>query len=1661
MSTVFIKRYDAVNKHQIIVDDLFKQFMDSIIESPSKRQGRILIISADIGTDNPLETLFEGGGIGKTKVLEHMYKYYSNRASKSMPIPIIDMFEETTTFLIWAKIMANLLCLLNIDEKEAGDIFPSSINFLNSIKPDQDNIADDLSKKALKNFRHDIEINYEVIQEKVKQNSPCILFIDSFEYIDKEIKKILDEYKNKISKNSGKSGVIKARLKRFQHYNFSLFDDLKNDAHNGILDILTRIGISIVISGRVVKGFSHSEIDMSCRVGLLQDNEMQEYIEKVEEIAFDSSKHKELFDKIKHLTQSRPILVYIFFQLVRIQQEKEQRKPEDANKSIEGIISDVVEREIQDKNGFEKAIFSNLYNKTDKLLTSTVLYYMSIAEDGVSKKVLADFCDLGEKDYDFKELINQLTKWAYTKRKSLIDNLSDLKSYIDVFLKNIGIRIGEEEYRLHDEMVDLILKHHWASDLEGILDQKKKYLIDIVEAYRKHYLNDIPNEEARKKLREYLGYQLELAEVENALIGNARGKESQYFENVASEIAYRYISAIDEFPDHAARILNKATYFFEDKPFSSYKARILLLRIDHFLTISEFQNAELEIQRFEEELEKIDYKDIEFRWESIRAVLFAHKAQLNIWQGKIIKSKSDDADDAQENINTTKEYLQKSSRLAYRTGARATLAWTAHLWGWLFQRKGEFVESMNWHKKALNAAITSSSELLEEAKEYSYQGFETQYQISLLSKIIGRTLGNMVFTYKESGEIEESLFVSNLLLFFLSKQKNDSREEVRALIGNLISNILWGASLENTQKVAHILENIGDYEDENLQLSMANVNAVYKYKDIGINTYLNYYLPNEFEEAVKNLQEKDKNAVNESKAILEKYFDGLSTGEIKKKNLNYAKAFYQYGKSCLISINPIHDKVDYERARSSFENAKIISKEIGYKYLELEAMEALFTLSYLAQGEENSETKKCREEFKTSFFSYLPEWEYRVEEYQNQFFDEKIKAFINLDDVLYKDILAKFFTTEGNIIFNKSILDKNYKEDAETWKNWQEEMLKAFSSYNRMLHFSYLHNENRYTLSLNILYTRLEGIVKNKEKKLIQTLKDKIGDRDSSYFIKDTDFIKFSNILWKIMDIELDIAQVPIETEKELNKQKNIEESIVKGIFDLDSRGQFQKSLILTRSLLNHRLYNFNINYEGKGLFKDQALFHISEEIAIGNFNLCFNLLLNNKGGEINEVVVKFKKNKKLKEYLSKSQYNALEAGLNIMQLTSEYRNQEFWTIERFLEGELAFFISKKYHNSNQVSNEATSNSGIISKIMSEFEVNLNKIINYCIELESSGNIHQNGYRYLRLLSECCIRLGEFCMLSGTNFEEKNNTDLSFTEKLKKLFEKLIDPSNNSLHRWSNPLELIKEHADSLGENSAAFYLSYAYHLSKFTARTTQDYRRTAYCLEAIGNIYYLEGKFELKLKGIPATVKYLCLNDKVRDKFDDSKNPKRPYENNILKDKYIAEEDIRYPLILAYMKIVEGDYIYSQLFEINPKAYVESATYAHHQSQGKLKLPAFMLRESSNNKEMGDKSKRRMMVRKMILHYLKSLNMFAITPYRTFTYKNMVLELERRLLLVPDDYNILKNIEEDLTTIWLNFNNLKNREDSLERLVILLKVRRLCLALGDGKFKPVEEKTP
>ena len=238
----FIKRFDAVDTQKEIVGDSFKAFIQTIHDDPSGR-GHVLTISAELGKESILDTLFEGGGIGKTKVLEHMYAFYSSSYDKFMPIPIIDMFDETTTFLIWAKIMTNLLSVLKVSEEESFILFPNSMKFLNGIKPNQDNIADDLSKKALKYFRLDVYTNKDKIAGFVQKSRPNILFIDAFEYVDNGIKSLLDEYNKGSLVNKDKDGIAEARIKRFQHYNFSLFEDLKNEAENGILDLLLDIGV--------------------------------------------------------------------------------------------------------------------------------------------------------------------------------------------------------------------------------------------------------------------------------------------------------------------------------------------------------------------------------------------------------------------------------------------------------------------------------------------------------------------------------------------------------------------------------------------------------------------------------------------------------------------------------------------------------------------------------------------------------------------------------------------------------------------------------------------------------------------------------------------------------------------------------------------------------------------------------------------------------------------------------------------------------------------------------------------------------------------------------------------------------------------------------------------------------------------------------------------------------------------------------------------------------------------------------------------------------------------------------------------------------------------------------------------------------------------------
>ncbi len=1566
---ILISRRDAKDEKRFI--DKFNAFNEYAL---TQTQGQLLKVCSYLPF--PSNVLEKGGGLGKTKILEYFYKY-SEVSIPSVPYQLIDLFEDTTNFRLINKIFFNLWHQLD----EVKTVFETYYAFLNGLDAEErDNVADHLSAQAFQKIKEDLKMDAlkQAIQNKKEQKKPILLFFDAFEY--------MEQPKN---------------VNAHTNYNHELYKDfVKPESENeiSIFQALMNSGVSLVLSGREVKAFE-VEAWETCHVGALFPSELEDFIQSVKAKTVTRAD----IVLIKKMTESRPIIVDILFEVLDKQLKvKEQTDPFALQTALSKLIQNYSEK------GFEKEVFQDLHQKTANRNASMALYYMSVAHYGVTSEMIAYL--LGRDTKNVQPIMNELRNWSYTKKTAY--NATKLSPAICSLLKKVGMEASNnDEYRLHDEMVLLINEHYWKGQKHHFL--QKEFFQEILYFYEDTYLkktdSTIPSVQSggyRRRLREYYEYRLEkiaaFVDKEDMTNPQIANEITQELEMVIDEIAYNVVSVIDQYPEHAKRLIGKTDNFFEkclQDAWQDAADKMALLKVD------------LGIEK--PKLPFINPEDIAIKSPK-RVKALAHYSKAFAQQAEAAIHEYD--------FETANIALYQSSRFAYESSDSISIAWATHLRGFYYQEKGNFAEAMQWQLAAIDSAydailfLTSKQEPQKADKQAdsTSKSNESSAVVKLELKIAAKTIisaiEHIAYIRYIQGDLSGSANYGKLLCYTHSATKIGSKSLVYALIGLYRSYTLMEHTIEQ-KTILQQLKNIDFKYDKALKQFFALSEVVEQLKSIeDLDTPLPFIAgadSNPFKKALEACIEKL------IQNVFEPEFHHTDIDTVSKEtvetvaNHDILEMFHIYGKIRL-------QLKDFERAESAFEMARCVALKMQFKYSEVAAEEALFRVSYARHQHCPSATSGASlQQRQTNLATWIT------------------SLLTHKPKILYHDLFAKFYATSGHMAF-----DRAANQGQAQIENWRS----AFKLYAQMLVHAYQHNENRYDMALGILWDRLQKIIQSHPHHLdglcdlcVQTLREAFDNQQIPF---DEQLSKFIMYCKTILSVTYQLEPTTEALENPFN--------VIQVIYELNYKGRHFQATLLAKWMLDHHKTQFaQMTYDASPAAYEQQ----QEDLTMAYFHYSIALQHHRKSEQVmNQPLEAAITQLKESHHFPKSKQKVLETALKIQQCVCKYRTQEFWNLERFIRGELKHFVVR-YNNHDHGLNRKP-----VEALIAEVGAHLLVLVDFCQMQWNIGQLHHASYRYLRLLCEGCFRLGELCLLTEQNYDHPNQpcANQLLNDKLEALYKKTIEqPSvwavENDIWHDDPAFAQFAKHQTELGAYSGAVYLSYTYQFSKWMG----DGHSAVQSLETIANLYYFKDQFDKKIN-IPTTVKYYALTAEQQKKFEKKEQAHvRPKFNDAFKKAFFTEKDFQYPFVLAQMKIVQGDAVFSKIFEIDESSYNKIDSLL--KQNGSLKADNRLLLESY--KVRADMNERPEECRKyihiMFLNYLKALNLLAVVPYDSFVYHNMVSEIIRRLLLIQEQ-TFLTIIERDLKAIWLSFDNLRARPETLNQLLLTAKVHRVGLLMSN-----------
>ena len=1502
------------------------------------------------------------GGLGKTMAIRESWKYYSeeiyNKKVKKTKhqAPIIDLAEQITTK---KDILLKIVQLLG-EYFDSGNSIEKIFNsnedsFFNQFlaEPEWDKIIDkssfDPSYVAERLF--DLATKEKKFKSTFEALAPPIIFFDGFD----------------------------------AQYLGQAYSPLRTWLTNKLFPYLSiEMGIKVFVSGREKIPYSNAvSSDNIHHFFLLKFNAEQvcrylsSYPKRYAQRSIDeipwlnlvpvySAANSSIYEKLAALTDGKPIFLDFFADMLNRQSlvAKKFNSIEEALRNISKNIESDNSPEAEQRN-FKEFIIDRLqYHhqgiKNEISDTALAIDKLAIARHGLNA---ADFVALNEKTSEptrfFENEILYFDK--FFKNSFTQERLS--------FVKDRG-----DKRLLHDEVADLFTEYiHEKNDPDH--KERNKDLKFLLNQYS-HKMNTIvggrENHNYAKLLLEYIDY---------AFKYQGREQECKAINRFMYECSYY----LDSFFDLNSRLLDKGLKYFYTKTVNYNKAggdidmadKTLTITTDyHLLAKIRFREAEYclteRLNNWVQRIEGIIDESAEYaktltgaRALSLKARVAIVKGELDLWRGN--------GDEARKNIRTAKQ-------LFYRIADAHGVLWCDHLLGFEDQRNARFDHAIRHHADAIAGAIQYFPNLERLAMQEIKEGNDCMwaYRLRFLNRILSRANGNLALYFRYKGRIVDAIKI-------LKSNENLAksvgiREPIR-----LSSSLLQFFSIVNREEErrsenSRVKAKLHRIEDPLLPKRLALSLLVSTIKEIGMERHIYRLLPDEFA-VEKKLDKSDFKKFEEALNIAvealqpEKYLqvnsDKLPAGrtahleDLLKKfenepglltpNRETADLFYQIGKLLLSSRDSSKGRYR-DLAYIAFNLGRKVAKDCNFIYLEMEANEALFRLCFLFQ-----------------------DYREKISLFQTNFIQLQKKISADTAYGVYHDILAKFQTTCGDLVLKSALESGTISDD------FLDISLRNYAD--ALLH-GHKHNQERYLMILDIFATRIQTILEKVGKSSIEevhSMVDRLNNKMVHFTIckpsdpeSDNTFKIFFETLLKAIILKL--ANKPVE------ENQVVMAEIKHNIIFLMGRGKFVKAADIDQVLIEY--------------FKSQ---NNERELFFRYFQLCFCMHGANRSRMANKVIDDIIADYKLDIHPKKIPdiYSSWKHGIiAVVKATSIYRTGDFWSIEKFILGELSIY-NKDADTRKVITNAKRMLIAAIKTLITE------------------GSFHDKST--LRVVTEALIRLGELFLF----LELEKGSEKEFLEWMAGVLNKYFEKKSVNLKtEFGASPDNFKLRID---DSPAIFCLNYAYYLAK----AISDNYRQANALQYIAVARYLLGQTTLDESYEKSIL------DNIHQKVNQIITPHKGEDSSSIKH--------RSPLIAANLYFIEGNIHFSKLFEVEQTPDINGIKCNLRNSVQQL--------NSSNDQVLIDQ-KIRHYLHEMMWAYLSALNELSdpSKPYENYHFNNMAFEVTRRILLIeiPDLIHIL---QENIRPIWSEFSKMASKHEfreSLENSILIHQISAVSMDIFD-----------
>lgn len=1301
------------------------------------------------------------------------------------------------------------------------------------------------------------------------------------------------------------------------------------------------------------------------------------------------------------------------------------------------------EEQLDEGESFRKYIVQMLHyrkenNVGDRSKTAKAAYFLSLFKHGLNAKDFADLIENVDKKSKSNLLKDEQQVEKFFKDSFRSKNLSYVKSRIEFEVgKEAPVRL------LHDEAVILLKKYLYDVKDENHSD-RNNYIGFMLRIYERKLSQTpkLPLKEYNKKLLEYLEYSLTIYK---------KGKEQDAINRLLFEFSYY----LDRHPDLCSRILEKGLNYYNAKKqlFDDRQEKhhdLTLTFANDFSLLAKLKMREAEYcltvrgdgwdKRTKEIIAEVrDYANedlnptillTDLQRLGLKARCLASEGEMLFWSGQWEEGKS--------KINESRE-------LFYKTGESQGVIWTAHLLGFEAQRSGQFRLAARYHAAAIESALDSFSEAekrITEGQRFGLHDYALLYRLRFLIRTIMRANSNWGVNLRYRGRILEAikLLESNTEIAKLVGIREEARNSSNIAQFNAIQGVMseflddYSSGLKDSLKV----------EDPLLPRRFANTRTILIGKQVGGGS--DFYVKNRVGFSKKLATDRATiHAVNEvkqlEKVILENNTEGdenpleylqknlprqakfLAIGKIdtnfsmtyslslpdsasyiKKYGIpmsrEVADMYYQYGKMAMSSdLSLDKTKTSFEEARLAFENVRFVSDKATFVYLEMEACEALYRLSYLSNDKKNA--KKHKQDF--SDLRSLIGDESDMDKPKLIDSNEAAKNKANRKKYgIYFDLLAKFELTSGDFELDSALEDELYFDKPKELK----QLNKSLAHYADALDHAHRHNQERYLLILDAVAERIKTIFEKGESvisinEIEQYLlaffkKTEIWRRDSTFEIHLKTLLKATSL-------------------SEISQKTAVEDIklIKSGIRKLAEKGKFIKAAEANNYLLNAYSLQGTEN-------RKQLAFRYFQQ---------FYFYLGASQHRIENLLTKMNKEFNLNYTEGRNCKTTEEAIYCLMSGIADYRTSEFWNMEKFILGELSYFRIKY---SKKLSGEETENDEAAMKAFEAAEKKLIKAIEFLIEKKFNSSSSK------RLIAEGLFRLGELYILMDLKKGDRAKVEAYLEEKILKT--SLVSDEVNKKQRKQETHKDIHKDSPAIHTLNCAYYLAIA----------ISDKHREIDALQSIANARYFAGqtvgdKADIYTDGI------FTAHNKVRKEIK-SENRNEDNQTKIGKDDKAANEmesdKNKFPIVIAKSYLVEGDIYFSQLFEIDTlKMRGENTELNIGKQSNRIH---YKLRDEWQEHERSweKTTKIKAILHTMFWNYLKGLDLLTDPDktYENYHFNNMNYEINRRILYIQNR-RLISMLWEDLPTIQDSFERLEDKSDIWTSLKFSMRIHELALA--------------